>query len=144
MYHAVFGPRSYLGHGAHLTSVRAPHATHHHDAPVALVLLLRVGIVALAAQLPHGRRGVLKREEGGEAVRLEAFLQVGGGGGVDGWRAQETGGADPDVEAAPGVEDVVDEGQGVLLVGGGERVGDYLRGGGEGRGSGVTRGVGAG
>lgn len=95
------------------TPVRARRAAHDDDTPVPPILRRRVGVAAFARRLGHGGWGVLEREEGRHGVRLEASLQVRGCRGVDGRWAQETGGADPDVETAPGVEDVVDEREGV-------------------------------
>lgn len=77
---------------------------------------------------------------------LEAALQVGRGGVVDGGRAEEARGAHPDVEATEGVEELVEQGYGVFFVGDVEGVGDELGVwvcGGEGLGEGGV-GVGAG
>lgn len=79
---------------------------------------------------------MLEREEGREGVRVEAGLRDGRRGVVDGGRAEEARGADPDVEAAEGGEDLVDEDEGFVFGGGREGVGDELcggDGGGEGR-----------
>ena len=51
-------------------------------------------------------------------------MQVGRGGKVNGGRAEEAGGADPNVETTPGVEDVVDKGEGGFLRRGEEGVGN--------------------
>ena len=96
--------------GAPAAAVGAGGAADHDDAAVLAVLGRGVGVVALGRGLGHGVWGVLEGEEGGHGVGFEAFLEVFRGGGVDGGGAEEARGADPDVEAAPGVEGFVDEG----------------------------------
>jgi hypothetical protein len=121
--------RSMAGHGvarAPAPAVRTRCTTHDDNAAVSLVLGRRVRVVSLARGLGHRRRGVFEREEGGHGVCFEAFLQVGGRGGIDGRGAEEAGRADPDVKATPGVKRFVDECEGVLFRGDGVRVVDHL------------------
>lgn len=123
------------------TPIPPRHTPHHHNTPIPHILNLRIRIIPLLAQFAHRGRRILEREKRPVRVGLEAFGQIGRGRVGDGGGAQEPGTADPDVESAPGVEDVVDEGEGAVFGRGGEGVGDYFcvgGGGGEGgRGGGV-------
>lgn len=83
-----------------LTTVSASHAADDNDTAVLLVFRSRVGIVALARRLGHGRRAILQREERRHAVGFEAFLQIGRCGCLDGWRTEEARGTYPNIEAA--------------------------------------------
>lgn len=56
-------------------------------------------------------------------MRLEAALQVIGRCVVDGGRAEQAGRADPDVQTAKAVENLIDEDDGFFLFGDVERVG---------------------
>lgn len=113
--------------GAPAPAVGRRHAADDDDAAVALRLGRGVGVGLLLGQLlGHGGRGVLEGEEGRHRVRLEAALQIVRGGVVDRGRAEQARRAHPDIEAAEGVEDLVDEGDGVFFFGNVEGVGDEL------------------
>jgi len=72
----------------------------------------------------HGGGCVFECEEGGHGVCGEGGEEVVWAGGGDAGGAEEAGGGGPDVEAAPGVEDVVDEAEGVFFRGDFVRVAD--------------------
>lgn len=115
--------------GAPTPAVGARDAADDDDAPVSLRFRRGIGVIPsllFEDHLPHCRGRMFQREKGGEGVSLEALLQVIGRGGVDGGRAQEPRRADPDVEASEGVEDLVDQGEGLVFFGYVEGVGDYF------------------
>ena len=110
--------------GTPAPAIGARDTAHDDDTAISLVLGRCIQIIAFTGCLGHGRWCVFEGKEGRHGVGFEAFLQVGRGGGVDGGWAEEAGGADPDVEAAPGIESLVDEGESVLFRGDGVGVVD--------------------
>jgi len=102
--------------GSPASSISRRYATDDDDTAIFLRLGRGVGVRLLLCKLPHGRGRVLEREEGGHGVRLEASLEVGWGGIVDRRWPEQAGRADPDVEAAKGVQDLVDEHDRFLLL----------------------------
>ena len=110
--------------GTPAPSICSRHTPHNDDAAIALILHTRVRIISPAAGLFHCRWRILERKEWRQRVRLEAFLQVGRRCEIDCGRTEYSGIADPDVEAAPAVKHVVDEGEGGGFIGGVEGVGD--------------------
>ena len=73
---------------------------------------LSIRIIPLLTQLGHGRRRILERKKRRVRVRLETFLQVRWRRVGYGRGSKEPGTADPNIETAPGIQDVVDEGEG--------------------------------
>lgn len=90
------------------TTIPPRHTPHNNNTPIPNILNLRIRIIPLLTQLPHRRRRILEREKRRIRVRFEAFLQVRGSGVAYGGGPEQPRTADPDVEPAPGVEDVVD------------------------------------
>lgn len=60
-------------------------------------------------------RRVFEGEERGQAVGLKAVLKIRWGGLVNRRRTQQARTAHPHIKATPGVQGLVDKGQGVLL-----------------------------
>ena len=88
---------------------------NHDDGTVRGVFGRGVGIAPLGRGFLHSSGGVLEREESRHGVCFECVEEVARAGSGYAWGAEEAGGGGPDVEAAPGVEHVVDEGEGVFF-----------------------------